>query len=149
MGTKRKRRFSTWEDAENAEREATARCGALKIALRELVLGKVKWLEDQWKSRRIGLCQLGENHGGVVILIDRFIIDATWLDWWTKKVLEGISPPTRKEYMPEYNAWLDVRQIATQAKELQRLAQEKSVDANLGCTRLPLDPEVDQNVRIY
>lgn len=148
MPKKRKRRFATWADAEIAYDVANKTSNVLDIALREMVLGRVKWLEGE-QPRRIGLCRLEGAHGGVVILVEREMIVAKYLDEWARLIQAQEAPPTKKEYMPEYKAWLDLRRLAARAKNEQRIVNERLADEAKGCQRSTLPSEVDQDVRTY
>ncbi len=147
MGKKRVHTFSTWADAEAAYNTASKMAGALDIALGELVRGSVKWLEGE-QPRKVGLCKLAAPNGGVVILVEQTMVGAIYLNDWLERV-EKSTPPTKKEYMPEYKAWVDVRRLATTAKKEQELAQQRAFEEAKGCERIAPPQEVDQDVRTY
>ena len=147
MGVKRNQQFGTKADAEAAWRAATKVSGILEIALRELVIGRVKWLDGE-SPRRIGLCQLGQPHGGVVILVDQWMIGARYLEEWLGDVQSKPAPNTR-DYMPEYKAWLDIRQLAAQAVNEMTKANEWAAEKAKGCQRTALPGIVDQDIRTY
>jgi len=148
MAKTRKHTFSSWADAEAAYRAASKMGGILDIALRELVQGRVKWIEGD-QPRKIGLCRMWEAHGGVVILVDRHMIGALYLDDWLARVQTQSAPPTSKDYTIEYKAWLDIRRLAAAAKTEQERAQERAAQEAHGCERIPIPQEVDQNIRTY
>jgi len=147
MGKKRARTFSTWADAEIAYRDASKSSGCLTIALTSLVHGTVKWIEGE-PPRRIGLCRLKEAHGGVVILADRHMVGAYYLNDWLERAQSQEAPPGR-DYMPEYKAWLDIRRLAAAAKAEQEKAQDEAASEAKGCSRSAPTQEVDQNIRTY
>ena len=148
MSSKRKRRFTTWVDAEIAYDALNRMSNALDIALRELVLGRVTWLQGA-QPRKVGLCKLDGAHGGVVILVEREMIGAQYLDEWASRIQEQVAPPTKKEYLPEYKAWLDLRRLAAKAKDEQRIVHERLLEESKGCARSALPGIVDQDVRNY
>lgn len=148
MSQKRKRAFATWADAEIAYEVSSRMLSVLDIALREMVLGKVKWLEGH-QPRKVGLCKLDGAHGGVVILVEREMIGAQYLDEWVTRIQSQEAPPTKKEYMPEYKAWLDLRRLAAKAKDEQRIVNERLAEEAKGCQRSALPGVVDQDVRTY
>ena len=148
MSHKRKRRFATWADAEIAYDAASRMSGVLEIALRELVLEKVKWIPGE-QPRKIGLCKLDGAHGGVVILVEREMIGAQYLDEWAGRIQAQPAPPASNQYKPEYRAWLDLQQLATKAKNEQRIVNERLMAEAKGPTTIPLPKVVDQDVRQY
>lgn len=145
---KKKYTFSTWSDTDAAYKASSRQAGALEIALGELVRGAVKWIEGE-QPRKIGLCRLKDPHGGVVILVEQKVIGALFLDDWLLRVQTQPPPSTRREYMPDYRAWMDVRRLATAAKVEQDKAQDRAFSEAQGCQRAALPKEVDQNVRTY
>lgn len=148
MAKKRTHTFSTWTDAEVAYVASSKMAGCLDIALRELVYGAVKWLSGE-QPRMIGLCKLKEKHGGVVILVEREMVGAMYLNEWLEKVQTAEAPPTKKDYMPEHKAWVDIRRLAAAAKTEQEQAQERARAEAGGCQRGGLAKEVSQDVRTY
>ena len=140
--------FSTWADTESAYKVASRLAGALEVALGELVRGTVKWLEGE-QPRKIGLCKLAAPHGGIVILVEQTMVGALYLNDWILRVQNQSTPPTKKEYMPEYKAWLDIRRLAEMAKAEQEQAQERAREEAKGCQRIAPPQEVDQDVRTY
>lgn len=150
MANKRKRvrRFSTWADAEMAYDIANKMSNVLDIALAELVRGQVQWIQGE-QPRKIGLCKLRAAHGGVVILVEREMIGARYLDEWANEVQTRPSPPHTKGYQPEYNAWLDIRRLATKAKDEQRIVHEQLIEEAKGCARPGAPSIVDQSVPKY
>ncbi len=144
---KPKRMFKTVADAEAAWENVTKMSGVLEIALRELVIGRVKWLDGE-SPRRVGLCALGCPHGGVVILVDRFSIGARYLVEWLGDVQSRPAPKTR-DYMPEYKAWLDVRRLAAQAVNEMTKTNERAAEEAKGCQRIGPGTVVDTDVRTY
>lgn len=147
MGKKRNRAFSTWTDAELAHEVVSKMSGALAIALEELVHERVRWLSGE-QPRKVGLCKLSEKHGGIVILVEREMVGAVYLNDWLEQVQRRPAPHT-KEYLPEYKAWLDIRRLAAAAKSEQEQAQERAATEAKGGERRALPAEVDQNVRTY
>jgi hypothetical protein len=145
---KRVRKFGSWADAEIAHDAAQKCASVLEIALLELALKRVKWLVGDTGSRRVGLCRLEAAHGGVVIIVEKGMVGARYLDEWVAQV-EKYAPCTKKEYMPEYKAWLDIRQLAAKAKEEQRAVYERLLASSSGCTSTTPASIVDQNVRSY
>ena len=145
---KRKHRYGSWADAESAASAHQKAEAVLCIALRELVTGKVKWLDGE-QPRKIGLCKLGAAHGGVVILVEREYINARYLEEWLGDVQQREAPPGTRDYMPEYKAWLDIRRLAAAAKTEQEQAKDKAAQERQGCQRSPIAPIVDQDVRTY
>lgn len=148
MSQKRKRRFSTWADAEIAYDLANRMSGVLDVALRELVLGRVKWLEGE-QPRRVGLCKLDAPHGGVVILVEREMIGAQYLEEWAHRIQTTPAPAGSKDYHKDYKSWLDLRRLAAKAKDEQRVVSERLAEAAKGCTRTAPAQIVDQDVRSY
>lgn len=148
MSHKRRRRFTTWADAEIAYDVANRMSSILEVALREMVKGTVKWIPGE-QPRRIGLCKLDAAHGGVVILVERDMIGAQYLDEWAHRTLSEPAPPATNKYKPEYRSWLDRQQLATKAKNEQRIVNERLRTEATGATRLQLPPVVDQDVRQY
>ena len=148
MSQKRKRNFATWADAETAYSALSAVSGAQEIALRSVVNGSVIWLEGE-QPRKIGLCQLDRQHCGVVILVERLIIGALYLDEWLRRVETQPEPYPKKSWMMEQRAWVDTRQLAAKAKTLRDQAQDKAAATASGCQRGGPAQEVDQNVRTY
>ena len=147
MPKKQKSMFSTKADAEAAWRGSNRMAGVLELALREVVVGRVKWIDGE-SPRRIGLCAMGKPHGGVVILVERFAISARYLEEWITDV-QGIPAPNTKDYMPEYKSWLDVRRLAELAKVEMVKANERAAEEAKGCSRVGIPPVVDQDVRQY
>lgn len=147
MSVKRNQQFGTKKDAEAAWRAASKISGILEIALRELVTGQVKWLDGE-APRRIGLCQLGKSHGGVVILVEQSMIGARLLEEWLEDV-QSMPAPNCRDYMPNYRAWLDIRQLAAQAVNEMTKANERAAEEAKGCQRIAPPGEVDQNIRTY
>lgn len=148
MGKKRIHTFSTWADAESAYERASKQAGALDVALGDLVRGAVKWIDGE-QPRKIGLCKLSAPHGGVVILVEQKMVGALYLDEWLNRVQTQPPPSTKKEYMPDYRAWLDIRRLASSAKAEQEQAQERAAQESQGCARGAPAQIVDQNVRTY
>lgn len=144
---KSKSPFRSKADAESAWNSASKMAGLLERALREVVVGGVKWIDGE-QPRRIGLCALGMPHGGVVILVERHMIGARYLEEWLLDV-RGIPEPKAKPHMPEHRAWVDIRRLADLAEEEMRKANERAAEEARGCTSTQLPPMVDQDVRQY
>lgn len=147
MGKKRVHTFSTWTDAELAYEASSKIAGVLGIALRELVNGTVEWLPGE-QPRKIGLCKLKDPHGGVVVLVEREMVGAMYLNEWLDQV-QTQPAPNAKTYMPQYKAWLDIRRLAAEAKTKQEQAHQAAVEEGKGCSRTVMPPVVDQDVRTY
>jgi hypothetical protein len=147
MGKKRVRKFSTWVDAEIAYTAATKRADCQAIALEAIVRGTVKWLPGE-QPRKIGLCRLKDQHGGVVILVDRELVGALYLNDWLEMV-QTLEAPTGRDYMPAYRSWLDVRRLAAAAKTAQEEARARAASVAEGCQRGGIPPEVNQNIAAY
>jgi hypothetical protein len=147
--SKRKRKFSTWADAEFAHDAAQRSTGILEIALRELVHGNVKWLSGDLNVRRVGLCKMDGAHGGVVIISDRNRVEAYYLEEWVNRMLTMPAPLSKKEYMPDYRAWTDFRALASRVMNEQRVANERLSGGDGLCKSTPLPAIVDQGVRHY
>jgi hypothetical protein len=146
MSGKRKRRFSTWADAEIAEDAARKQIAPLEIALKELVLGKVLWVEGEFNCRKVGLCKLDGAHGGVVVIVERSMVGARYLDGWASQ-MQALHPPlSSKEYTREYKAWLDLRGLATKAKAEQKAVNDRLREAAFV---RPIGTVVDQSIRSY
>jgi hypothetical protein len=147
--SKRKRKFSTWADAEFAHDAAQRSTGILEIALRELVHGKVTWLNGDLNVRRVGLCKMDGAHGGVVIISDRSMVTAYYLEEWVNRIMTMPAPLSKKEYMPDFKAWLDFRALAGKVKDTQRAANEQFSGGEGICRRTVPAGIVDQDVRSY
>lgn len=148
MSSKKKvRRFPTWADAEIAHSVSDRMAAVLDIALHDLVRGTVKWVEGA-KAKKIGLCRLTEAHGGVVILVERTMVGARYLEEWATGIL-AIPAPNAKDYSIKYKAWLDTRWLATAALEHRAVAKARAAEAAKGCQRIPIAGEVDQDIRKY
>lgn len=146
---KKKMRFATWADAELAQREASKDVGVLEIALRELAFGNVQWLKGDMGVRSIGLCKLDAAHGGVVIIKNRKSVGARYLDDWANQIQTWPAPPSKREYEADYREWLDLRRLATSAKEEQRRVHEALSTRNSSCTMRAPASIVDQSVPSY
>lgn len=146
MSSKRKRRFATWADAEIAEDASRKQVAPLEIALKELVLGKVTWVEGEFNCRKIGLCKLDGAHGGVVVIVERSMVGARYLDEWAGQMQAMPPPLSSKEYTREYKAWLDIRRLAARAKSEQQAVNDRLREAAFV---RPIGSTVDQSVRTY
>ena len=148
MGSKRKRTFKSWADAETAFDEAQKQGWITFAALDAMVHDRVKWIKGL-TPRRVGVCKLDAAHGGIAILVDRDGISAHYLDGWISTI-EAMPPPLlKKEYTKEYKAWLDLRKLAAAARSEQRTANDRAEEASKGCQRTPIPGVVDQEVRQY
>jgi len=126
MGKPRKHRFPTWTDAEINEEVARKSLNVHEIALRELVRGKVTWIQsEEVNSRRIGVCALKEAHGGVVIIHEREHLAPYYVDEWCNRIRQLSAPITSRKHMPGYKAWLDSQKLADKVKSLQMEASNE------------------------
>lgn len=148
MSHKKKRRFATWADAEIAYDVANRMSSVLDIALTAMVKGAVHWIDGE-QPRKIGLCKLEAAHGGVVILVEREMVGAQYLDEWIIRTQAQPAPTVGSLNMPEYRAWLDRQQLARKAKHEQSVVNNRLRAEAAGATRRPLPPVVDQDVRKY
>lgn len=146
MSGKRKRRFASWADAEIAEDASRKQIASFEIAMKELVLGKVTWVEGEFNRRKIGLCKLDGAHGGVVVIVEASMVSARYLDEWAG-LIQALPPPlSSKEYTREYKAWLDLRRLAVRAKSEQKDVNDRLREA---VAVRPIGSVVDQSVPSY
>ncbi len=146
MSRKKQRLFESWKDAETAYEGSAKMAIALDVALHDLVRMKVLWLAGM-APRRIGLCRLASNQP-VVILVEREMVGARYLEEWAETV-KATPAPSERDYKPEYKEWQDVQTLASTALKMREVALEKAAEAAKGCARTVLPGEVDQNVRSY
>ncbi len=146
MPTKRKHLFSTWADAEAAYNASSRAAILLDVALTQAVIGSVRWLQGE-PPQKVGLCKLEGSHGGVVILVERGMVGARYLDEWVTDVKSRPAPP--KDRRDAHKKWLEVQQLANTALKQRERVLAMAAERATGCERMPLPPVVDQDVRTY
>lgn len=126
---RKKRFFGSWLDAETAWENASRVAEVLAMALTDLALGKVEWLERGQK--KIALSRLGAHHGGIVILAEDEKVGARYLDDWLSDMLGLPAPPRLRQ---GYNGWLDAYGLALEAKR----RRDETVEKIRGTPKIPL-----------
>jgi hypothetical protein len=138
---KKKRQHATWADAELAYKDEARQRGLLEMALREMVIGKVHWIQGDliMARRRIGILQLDRAHGGIIILQEHGNVSARYFDEWVAAV-EGTPEPAVKHLNKIVNRdWRDQQTLARAAKK----HREEFL------ARKALSPALINNVRAY